>query len=348
MATVSVIVPNYNHARFLRQRIDSILAQTYQDFELILLDDCSADDSRSILRAYASHPRVRHVEFSETNSGSTFKQWNRGVRLTRGEYVWIAESDDYADPRFLESMVRALENDPSVTFAYCRSWRVLADGRLGDFPDGHLVRRDRRWAEGFCVTGREMCERYFCWTNAVPNASAVVFRKDAYERVGGAVETLRLCSDWRLWAALALEGRVAYSAEPLNFFRFHSASLRTRKQSVGLDVPEYLMVCKWVLSRCPLPEKKLREVLTDKAKLWVPAMLSSGVRRDTKRQIMRHVKVIDPHPLRSALRSYWTRAIEMAANAVYYPVLNVSYRARHATGLTREGLGRLRMRIVNR
>ena len=102
MPTVSVVVPNYNHGRFLPQRIDSILGQTFQDFELILLDDCSTDNSRMILSSYAGDPRVR-IEFNSANSGSPFKQWNKGVRLARGEYVWIAESDDYAEPRFLNA-----------------------------------------------------------------------------------------------------------------------------------------------------------------------------------------------------------------------------------------------------
>src|SRR5580658_382186 len=101
MPTVSVIVPNYNHARFLHRRIDTILAQTFQDFELILLDDCSTDESSSILREYGSDARVR-LEFNEVNSGSPFKQWNKGVRLAQGKYIWMAESDDYAAPRLLE------------------------------------------------------------------------------------------------------------------------------------------------------------------------------------------------------------------------------------------------------
>jgi glycosyltransferase involved in cell wall biosynthesis len=93
--------------RFLRRRIESVLCQTYQDFELILLDDCSSDESRSLLSEYAGDPRVR-IEFNEVNSGSPFKQWNKGVRLARGQYVWIAESDDYADKRLLERLVAQL------------------------------------------------------------------------------------------------------------------------------------------------------------------------------------------------------------------------------------------------
>src|SRR5580658_2738439 len=117
MPKVSVIVPNYNHARFLRRRVDTILAQTFQDFELILLDDCSTDESRSILREYASEPRVR-LEFNEANSGTPFKQWNKGVRLAQGEYVWIAESDDYADAQLLERLVGVLDANSEVTFGY--------------------------------------------------------------------------------------------------------------------------------------------------------------------------------------------------------------------------------------
>src|SRR5206468_12892236 len=129
--------PNYNHARFLRKRVNTVLGQTFQDFEVILLDDCSTDDSRLILSQYAGHPKVR-IEFNEANSGSPFKQWNKGVRLARGEYVWIAESDDYADARLLERLVSSLDGEPSAVFSYCRSWRISANGEVSGFLDSYL------------------------------------------------------------------------------------------------------------------------------------------------------------------------------------------------------------------
>ena len=76
---VSVIVPNYNHAPYLRERIDSILNQTFQDFELILLDDCSPDNSREIINSYKDNPHVSHIVLNEENSGNTFVQWDLGV-----------------------------------------------------------------------------------------------------------------------------------------------------------------------------------------------------------------------------------------------------------------------------
>ena len=98
---VSVIIPNYCHARFLNQRIDSVLNQTYSDYEVIILDDCSTDNSREIIESYRNHPKISHIVYNEKNSGSTFIQWEKGFELARGEYIWIAESDYVARSTFL-------------------------------------------------------------------------------------------------------------------------------------------------------------------------------------------------------------------------------------------------------
>ena len=103
---VSIIVPNYNHARYLPDRLLSIEQQTYQDFEIILLDDCSTDNSRDLIFNYASNPKVSQCILNEKNSGSPFIQWVRGISLAQGEWIWIAESDDLADPMFLQSMLK--------------------------------------------------------------------------------------------------------------------------------------------------------------------------------------------------------------------------------------------------
>src|ERR1700730_3220781 len=115
MPKLTVIVPNYNHERFLAKRLESILNHTFQDVELILLDDCSTDNSRLILSQSVRDHRVR-IEFNDVNSGSTFKQWNKGVHLAQGKYIWIAESDDYADVHLLERLVPLLDNDPKAAF----------------------------------------------------------------------------------------------------------------------------------------------------------------------------------------------------------------------------------------
>ena len=300
MPTVSVIVPNYNHARFLQRRIDSILAQTFQDFELILLDDCSTDESRSILSEYATHPRVR-AEFNDVNSGSPFKQWNKGVRLAQGKYVWIAESDDYADECLLERLVPALEADPKVLLAFCRSWRVIGDDRVEGFADYNLPNPEQ-WTADFCIDGRELCRKYFALITPIPNASSVVFRKDVYERIGGADESLRLCGDWKQWAAMALEGKIAYFCEPLNYFRYHDNTARVMTGRDGTSEMEYLHVSRWVLGRVTVPDAELEKICEARARGWVPVVLSFRTPLALKRAILQSAGELDPHHYRWMLR----------------------------------------------
>lgn len=83
---VSVIIPNYCHARYLDERITSVLNQTYENFEVIILDDCSPDDgaSKAVIEKYSDNSHISHIVFNEQNSGSTFKQWNKGFQLSKG------------------------------------------------------------------------------------------------------------------------------------------------------------------------------------------------------------------------------------------------------------------------
>ncbi|WP_179319489.1 glycosyltransferase family 2 protein [Winogradskyella helgolandensis] len=120
---VSVILPNYNHEAFLQERLDSIFNQTYQNYEVIILDDCSTDNSLKILDRYKYHTKVSHFIVNTTNSGSPFKQWKKGLDLAQGDYIWIAESDDFCDFNFLESQLDYLKNvdvTVSETLTYCK------------------------------------------------------------------------------------------------------------------------------------------------------------------------------------------------------------------------------------
>lgn len=309
---VSVIVPNYNHARFLRQRIDSILAQTYQDFELILLDDCSTDDSREILRGYASSAKVTHVEFNETNSGSTFKQWKKGLTLARGKYVWIAESDDAAEPALLKRLVHVLEADPEVVLAYCRSRALDENGDAGGFVDSWFSHIEppldpMHWSADFCEDGREEC-KYLLHANTIASTSSVVFRRRVYDAVGGTDDTQRTSGDWKLWAAMALAGKVGYVSEPLNRYRCHAGTVRVGRASPALTLAEQLEVIRWLLDRVTPTKEALHGVCVFLSNRWVPAVMSPRVPMREKLRILRSVWAIDEHPLRRAVRPAGTAA----------------------------------------
>jgi glycosyltransferase involved in cell wall biosynthesis len=311
LARVSVVIPNYNHAKFLRRRLNSVLQQTFDDFEVIILDDCSTDESREIFYEYANHPRVR-IEFNDKNSGSTFKQWNKGVQLSRGEYIWIAESDDFADERLLERLVPALDSEPKAAFAFCRSFHIDENDKSYGFVDQYLTDlHPNRWTRDFCSEGLEECRKYFVFRNTVPNASAVLFRREVYERVGRVDEKFQLCGDWKLWASMALTGKIIHLGEPLNYFRFHGESVRGRDIGGVALAQETLRVVRWLLAEVTITED-IREKLCQKlSNVWVPAIVSFRVPFALKREILSSVREIDSRAIhrivRPALEALWRK-----------------------------------------
>lgn len=228
MPKVSVIVPNYNHAPYLERRFDSIFAQTYQDFELIILDDCSTDNSREVLEKYRNHPKVSQVVYNEKNSGSTFKQWNKGVAMAKGEFIWIAESDDEAEPEFLETLVPKLDANSNVGIAYCGSIIINEKSKsLGPHLDWTENLTPLKWEKEFISKGVDECAKDLLVKNIIPNASAALFRKNVFYNAGGAVISLKMCGDWITWFNMLKKSDLAYTPLLLNRYRFHINNVRT-------------------------------------------------------------------------------------------------------------------------
>ncbi len=269
MPKVSVVVPNYNHARFLRRRIESILGQTCQDFEVIYLDDASTDGSGEIIAEYAADPRVRIIA-NEANSGSTFKQWNKGLRETRGEYVWIAESDDYADPRFLETLLERMEHYPSAGIAYCQSECVDEEGNpLGIMEQRWNRFEAGRWDADYSCSGREELGRYMIRACTICNASAALLRRSVCEQVGGADESFRCAGDWDLYSRMLVVSDIAFVAEPLNFWRTHSATVRSETEKNLTIIEESYRVVGEIAGSVPVADDVLDASLDGVMEWWL-------------------------------------------------------------------------------
>jgi glycosyltransferase involved in cell wall biosynthesis len=223
---VSVIVPNYNHAPYLEQRLESILNQTFGDFELIILDDASTDNSHAILAKYHAKPRVR-IAVNSRNSGSAFPQWNRGIGMARGEYVWIAESDDSADPRFLERLVPVLDQNPKLGLAYCQSLMMNKEGSPIGTSVGWTSDLDPvRWEADFANHGTDEIRNYLVFKNTIPNASAILLRREVVLETLPVDASFKLCGDWLHWGKVLFQSDLAYVAEPLNHWRVESSNSR--------------------------------------------------------------------------------------------------------------------------
>lgn len=231
MFKVSVIIPNYNHAPYLKQRIDSVLSQTFQDFELIILDDCSTDNSREIIELYRSSPKISNIVYNEINSGSTFKQWKKGVELAIGEYIWIAESDDYADANFLFTMIALMEKEKEIGMAYCNSTIINENGDTkGLYSDlANKWFSTDKWNNDYIIEGCEELKTNLLTTCTIINVSPVLFRADSLKNVIEMISLFRYAGDWLVYMLIALRKKIYYSSLTLNYYRDHP--LNTTKQS---------------------------------------------------------------------------------------------------------------------
>lgn len=233
MPKVSIIIPNFNHHDFLVQRIESVLNQTFQDFELILLDDASTDDSIMVLQEYANHPKVSHLLLNDDNSGSVFKQWIKGIELAQGSYIWIAESDDYASPKFLESTISVLETDASLGMVFTDTHKVDSEGySLG------LVSKSKKILtelieEGGIINKRNLTE-YLLTQMVIVNASSVLFKKEIFNDLDfNTLSAFKNAGDIFVYMNVALRYNISFLPEPLNFMRLHEDNTTKKNKKSG-------------------------------------------------------------------------------------------------------------------
>ena len=173
---VTAIVPSYNHGRYLRQRIESVLEQTYPNVELIVIDDCSEDNSHETIMSLRAQYKFTYIR-NARNSGTPFAAWERALSLGTGEFTWICESDDYADHGFLDVTVDALMKNKGAVVAYCDSWIVDEQGKRVDHTDTyfHETWRESRWDQDFVREGRSELNNFQVRGQTVPNMSSALF-----------------------------------------------------------------------------------------------------------------------------------------------------------------------------
>jgi glycosyltransferase involved in cell wall biosynthesis len=230
MPTVSIIIPNYNHGQYLQQRIDSVINQSFTDFEIIILDDYSNDNSKDIIEQYKAHPKVSKIEYNTYNAGSPFIQWEKGIKMAEGTYIWIAESDDYCLPSFLDTCILQLKENPSVGIAYTNS--TLLRNELEEDVK-HI------FEENVSQSGISIINKYFIFDNYIPNASAVVFRKSLInQKILEKLRSYKWCGDWFLWVSLLKKSNLIYIPQKLNIYRRHAKSTSIKSQTKGLDFKE--------------------------------------------------------------------------------------------------------------
>ena len=227
---VSVCIPNYNYGRFIRDAIQSVLDQTYKDFELIIVDNCSTDNSEEVIKSF-SDPRIRFYK-NEKNIGFV-KNLNKCLSLASGEYISILHSDDMYLPNMLEKEAKILDSNPNVGFVYSSVKIINKDG---------IVTEDYRpFDKHYIINGEEEFKRLVLGNYI--RTPTVMVRQKCYTVLGGYNEENPFPSDWEMWLRIALNYDVAFISEPLAYYRIHDESNTNRVIQMNLvGMEEYKML----------------------------------------------------------------------------------------------------------
>ena len=249
---VSVIIPNYNHARFLDERIQSVLNQTYQNFELIILDDKSTDNSVEVINQYKDNPHFSHIVVNEENSGSTFKQWHKGFELAKGDVVWIAESDDSCDTDMLETLIEGYVENNAV-LAFCRSCKYDVDGKKSVYAHQNFLYRD------ISMSGKDFISNYMVQYNAVANTSSAIFNRNIAVSLDKQYMNMQGEGDWLFWIELMEHGNVCFYNKEMNLFRFHNMNTTNTLAYKGVGDIEHKYIVDYLANNNLIDSRRYKE-----------------------------------------------------------------------------------------
>jgi len=265
--SISVIVPNYNHAPYLRQRLDSIVNQTLDDIEIFVLDDASTDDSRDIIAEYKD-PRIKTV-YNQQQSGSPFAQWKLGLSLCSSDRVWIAESDDYCKEDFLAITQAGLTD--GIAISYCATEIVNSDGIVQDGAlDAYLDGAEKgRYKKSFVSAGGDEVNSAMAFRCTIVNASAAIFRRDLLEKSIDSSAGFRMCGDWMVYLNLLQMGGISYNVETRNYFRRHAHSTVSRLEGTDVYFEERSKIAKYVAHNFHLDKRAARRLILDLEHEWI-------------------------------------------------------------------------------
>ncbi len=279
---VSIIVPNYNHEAYLRRRLDSIYEQTYQNFEVILMDDCSQDNSKKILDEYHSKYRKNtRTLYNTSKAKNVSEQWRKGMLEAKGELVWIAESDDYCTLNFIEALVPYFENSATM-LSYCNTINMNGEGteQIGSIQRYLCDLSKVHWNRPFLQTAAACTKESFSIKNIVPNVSGALLRKPENDFLNRKEwRNFRFCGDWLFYLDLIRGGLIAYSIDATNFFRIHDSNNTQLGFSKAIFYKEHEEVCLFIKQRYDVPSKNF-EIMNGVCKdLWIKYYIPENIPR---------------------------------------------------------------------
>jgi glycosyltransferase involved in cell wall biosynthesis len=206
MPEVSVIIPTYNCARFLKAAVDSVLAQSFRDFEILVVDDGSTDDTEDVMLRYCSP--VHYLR--QANKGVSAAR-NNGIAMSQGRYISFLDADDTYFPQKLERQLTALRTQRG--YRACYSAFTVTDEQLKPQRANRGLRRDVG-LEDLLIRG-----------NVIGSLCTVLCERGVFTTTGGFDSAFSQCADWDMWIRVATHTRFTYLDEELVTYRMHGASM---------------------------------------------------------------------------------------------------------------------------
>lgn len=267
---VSAILVTYNQSRFLARAVRSLLGQSYRDFELIVVDDCSPDGSGDLAEQLTRGTQARVVRHL-TNSGQ-YRTYNQSLSLARGEYVLFSSGDDVNSPELLAREVEVLECHPRVAMVFSNV--LLVDERNRVLCDlSGLQSASMPWLRhNYVHSGVEELPRLLN-ENYVVCIGCALIRKSALLEVGGWDETLPQAADWDLWLRFAARYDIAYVAEPLLAWRQHADTVTSRLRRSGGYYQDNIRVLEKAFAALP---ETCRHLSTSRPQLLARAFVAAA------------------------------------------------------------------------
>ncbi len=245
---VTVGIPVYNGAKFIGASIESVLNQTFSDFELIVSDDRSTDDTEAIVCSF-SDSRIRYVK-NERNLGAP-GNFNNCINLAKGHYVYLLHADDVMLPRNLERKIKVMDANLNVGMVHSNIYQIDESGKVLD------THWEKRYHEDLILDGYKYFLELISNGNLIC-APSVMIRKSCYEKLGGFDCRISHSCDWEMWLRISLFYDVAYIVEPLVLYRFHEEMDTNRYLNNVRGIDQAFKAKHFILQKFPgmIPDLK--------------------------------------------------------------------------------------------
>ena len=272
---ISAVIPNYNYKDFLIRRIYSILNQTTKIYEVIILDDCSKDDSRKLIdEIYEKTKDIINIRkiYNTQNSGGAFPQWAKGIEEAKGEYVWIAEADDYCNKNMIRTLLNKVEEDRDIKIAYVDTAFTDYKGNifLKTIKPEIDVMKTGHWDSDFVDDGLTEIEKYTFLNNTIANVSSCIIKKDDYSNIFNEIKKYRQSGDWVFYLEIMSRGKIAFVNKPLNYYRVHESQI-TSQMKKEKHLEEIKEIYKYITEKYgtnEFQEKKREERIAFLKRVW--------------------------------------------------------------------------------